>query len=134
VPCSEGPATLRCVLLVSISSSSRRLASATSCTARSKSAWFACDGLWNPLIFRTNCNAAFSTSYAVAGSPGFLSTLILLHILKLLFVRARAIRAGNRNAQQAEIDTQLSAVMNGVVENQGSNGGRSRHLEDNVAP
>ena len=57
-----------------IESSSLRLAFAISFTARSNASRLAIDGLLYPLIFRTNCSAAFSISSTVAGCPGLRNT------------------------------------------------------------
>ncbi len=53
---------------------------ATSSTARSKAAWFDCDGLVNPLTLRTNCTAAARTSASVAGGSKLNSSLMFRHI------------------------------------------------------
>src|SRR5438270_8067074 len=78
-------------------SSRRSLAAAISATAPSNAAWFACDGCRNPLIFRTNCNAAARTSSGVVNSPGFRSTLMLLHITSSYRV-AQPVMAASRQS------------------------------------
>ena len=56
-------------------------AAVTSSTARWNAAWLACEGLPDPLIFRTNCSAAFWISSSVAGGSKLKSVLMFLHIL-----------------------------------------------------
>lgn len=51
-----------------------------SSTALSKGSRFAADGVWKPLIFRTNCNAAERTSSSVAGGSKLYSVLMFLHM------------------------------------------------------
>ena len=57
---------------------------ATSSAARSKAAWFAADGFWNPVIFLTNCKAAARISSGEAFGSKLYSVLIFLHIRPIL--------------------------------------------------
>ena len=70
--------------LVSSPRKNRRDASATSSTARANAASFAFDGLWNPLIFRTNCREAARTSSSVAAGSKLKQCFIFLHTKQLL--------------------------------------------------
>src|SRR3954451_2304507 len=53
---------------------------AISSTARSKTAWFAADGLVLPLTLRTYCNAAACTSSWVAGGSKLCRVRMLRHM------------------------------------------------------
>src|SRR5689334_14658828 len=66
--------------MVTRSSRSRRVAAATSPTARSNASALACDGLVEPLSLRTYCSAASCTSASVAGGAKLCSGRMLRHM------------------------------------------------------
>jgi hypothetical protein len=65
-----------------VSSSWRRRAetAAISSTAARKRAWFIFDGLWIPLIFRTNCREDACISSGVTGGSKLKSVFMFLHM------------------------------------------------------
>ena len=67
---------------VASESSNLREVAAISSTARSNACWLAFDGLWKPLILRTNWSAAAWYSSAVGACSGRRRTLMLRHIVE----------------------------------------------------
>ena len=76
-PRPRGPSAARSV---TSPSSSRRVTSAISSTARSKTSWLACDGLVEPEILRTYWSDEAWISSSVAGGSKLWSVLMLRHM------------------------------------------------------
>lgn len=80
---------------------------ATSSTARKNDAWFAFEGLLNPLIFLTNWSAAARISSSVLGGSKLKSVLMFLHICldankKALKLCCRIVGSGKLNLSDEE--------------------------------
>src|SRR6266566_6593016 len=52
---------------------------------------------------------------------------------RLSFIRARAIKARNGDVEQAEIDRELSAMVDVVIQDHPPNAGHARHVENFLA-
>src|ERR1700721_765990 len=76
------PSTARSLGGALVSSSRRRRAETApiSSTAARKRASFTFDGLWIPVIFRTNCSEDARTSSGVTGGSKLKSVLMFLHM------------------------------------------------------